>query len=163
MLQLTRLLGAAALSAAALASLTAAPPAAATAEGTVTAATPLSPPPVRHEDRAHHLTVTVKNAGGKADGRYELYCRPRGGSHPDPAAACAAVERGTQAGQDVFAPVAQGTFCTMQHGGPATAHVTGTWAGRPVNASYDRRDGCQIARWDRLVPLLPDLRSAGAS
>lgn len=47
----------------------------------------------------------------------------------------------------------------MIYGGPATAHVTGTWAGRPVDSRFDRADGCQIARWDALVPLLPGTRS----
>ncbi|MYS91586.1 MULTISPECIES: SSI family serine proteinase inhibitor [Streptomyces] len=106
-----------------------------------------------------HLTVTVRNAGGDLDGTYELYCEPDGGSHPDPRGACAALKRDTRWGRDVFAPAPAGGFCTMQYGGPATAHVTGTWSGRPVDARYDRRDGCAIARWDRLVPLLPDMRS----
>ncbi|MFC9506598.1 SSI family serine proteinase inhibitor [Streptomyces sp. NPDC057002] len=104
-----------------------------------------------------HLTVTVRNAGNGADGTFELYCGPDGGSHPDPRGACAALERDTRWGQETFAPAPQGGFCTMQYGGPATAHITGTWAGRPVDATYDRRDGCQISRWDRLVPLLPDI------
>ncbi|MEU0249146.1 SSI family serine proteinase inhibitor [Streptomyces sp. NPDC006235] len=122
-----------------------------------------SPSPVRlagdqGPDR-DHLTVAVRNAGGEVDGTYELYCGPDGGSHPDPRGACAALERDTRWGKDVFAPAPEGDFCTMQYGGPATAHVTGTWAGRPVDATYDRRDGCGIARWDRLVPLLPDMTS----
>ncbi|MFH8657766.1 SSI family serine proteinase inhibitor [Streptomyces afghaniensis] len=112
----------------------------------------------RYRDR-DHLIVTVRNAGRGADGTYELYCGPDGGSHPDPRAACAALERDTRWGKDVFAPDPVGGFCTMQYGGPATARVTGTWAGRPVDATYDRRDGCGIARWDRLVPLLPDMGS----
>ncbi|MDF3143273.1 SSI family serine proteinase inhibitor [Streptomyces sp. T21Q-yed] len=111
-------------------------------------------------------TVTVRNVGGSAGGAggdrtYELSCHPAGGDHPDTEGACAALDRGTRWGKDVFAPTPQGGFCTMQYGGPATAHVTGTWAGRPVDARYDRSDGCQIARWDRLVPLLPDLRAQG--
>ncbi|MFC9130632.1 SSI family serine proteinase inhibitor [Streptomyces sp. NPDC057099] len=106
-----------------------------------------------------HLTVTVRNAGNGADGTFELYCGPAGGSHPDPSGACAALERDTRWGQETFAPAPKGGFCTMQYGGPATARVTGTWAGRPVDATYDRRDGCQISRWDRLVPLLPDMRA----
>ncbi|MDQ0749661.1 hypothetical protein QF034_003892 [Streptomyces africanus] len=106
-----------------------------------------------------HLTVAVRNAGSGFDGTYELHCGPDGGSHPDPRGACAALERDTRWGRDVFTPAPQGGFCTMQYGGPATARVTGTWAGRPVDATYDRRDGCGIARWDRLVPLLPDMRS----
>ncbi|MGC9537074.1 SSI family serine proteinase inhibitor [Streptomyces sp. UG1] len=110
----------------------------------------------------HHLTVTVRNAGGSGtDGAFELTCHPTGGDHPDAAGACAVLDRGTRWGKDAFASAAQDTFCTMQYGGPATAHVTGTWAGRPVDARYDRTNGCEIGRWDRLVPLLPDVRAAG--
>ncbi|MFF5106238.1 SSI family serine proteinase inhibitor [Streptomyces sp. NPDC000134] len=165
MSQLTRLLGAAAVCAAALSSLSVMPPATAAAAPVAgPVAGTAAPPPVRDEDRVDRLTVTVRDAGKAADGTYELYCRPeRGGTHPDPDGACAAMERSTRAGRDVFAPVPEGSVCTMQYGGPATARITGTWAGRPVDATYDRRDGCQIRRWDRLVPLLPDLRSPGAS
>ncbi|MFE1076196.1 SSI family serine proteinase inhibitor [Streptomyces sp. NPDC058783] len=139
-----RLLGAAALSAAALASVCAAHPAAATAAG----------PGTPDGDR---LTITVRDAGPGFDGTYELSCHPAGGDHPDPDGACAVVEGDTRWGRDTFAPVPEGSVCTMQYGGPATAHVTGVWAGRPVDATYDRRDGCEISRWDRMVPLLPDL------
>lgn len=143
---LRRLLVGAAVSVAAAGSLTAMPPAA--------YAQPGGPGDAPDRD---HLTVTVQHAGGGADGTFELYCGPDGGSHPDPRGACAALERDTRSGQDVFAPAPEDGFCTMQYGGPATAHVTGTWAGRPVDATYDRRDGCQISRWDRLVPLLPGM------
>ncbi|MFD6419554.1 SSI family serine proteinase inhibitor [Streptomyces sp. NPDC060194] len=56
---------------------------------------------------------------------------------------------------DLFAPVPSGTLCTMQYGGEATAHVTGTWQGRPVDAVFSRSDGCEIGRWNALQPLLP--------
>ncbi|MER6128442.1 SSI family serine proteinase inhibitor [Streptomyces sp. NPDC001795] len=112
-------------------------------------------PPVPHGDR---LVVTVSHAG-RSDGTYVLHCHPGRGSHPNPAGACDALDRRTTWGRDPFAPVPPRSLCTMQYGGPATAHVTGTWAGRPVDARYDRRDGCQIARWNDLVPLLPDVRS----
>ncbi|MGI5456169.1 SSI family serine proteinase inhibitor [Streptomyces sp. CA-249302] len=127
-------------------------------------ALPLAPPPARDEDRpGDHLTVTVRNAGAGRDGTYQLYCHPGSGDHPDVAGACASLDRRTRWGTDTFAPVPGGSICTMQYGGPATAHVTGVWAGRRVDASYDRSDGCQIGRWDRLVPLLPDLRPHGQS
>ncbi|MFI9567637.1 SSI family serine proteinase inhibitor [Streptomyces rishiriensis] len=124
---------------------------------------PLAPPPVREEDQVSgdHLAVTVRHAGAGVDGTFEVYCHPGGGSHPDPAGACDAVDRDTRWGRDVFAPVPEGGVCTMRYGGPATAHVTGRWAGRPVDAAYDRSNGCEIERWDRLVPLLPDLRPVG--
>jgi hypothetical protein len=160
-----RLLGAAALSFASLATLAAVPAAAHTGAGAHAdigpGAGPLMPPPVRDEDRAgDYLTITVRNAGAGADGTYELYCHPDGGSHPDPAGACAVLDQDARWGQDAFAPVPEGSICTMQYGGPATARVTGTWAGRTVDAVYDRSDGCQVSRWDRMVPLLPDLRAA---
>ncbi|WP_151478875.1 SSI family serine proteinase inhibitor [Streptomyces albicerus] len=120
---------------------------------------PLMPPPVSGADGTDHLTVTVSQAGDGMDGTYELDCHPVGGSHPDAAAACEQLDQKTSWGNDPFAPAAPGGMCTMQYGGPATARVTGTWAGRPVDATYERRDGCEIARWDALVPLLPELGS----
>lgn len=123
---------------------------------------PLTPSALQGPGRSgDHLTVTVRDAGDGADGTYELYCHPGRGDHPDPVGACAALDRGTRWGKDVFAPVPKDSFCTMQYGGPATARITGTWAGRPVDATFDRGDGCQSGRWDRLVPVLPDLRQAG--
>ncbi|MDT0464518.1 SSI family serine proteinase inhibitor [Streptomyces gibsoniae] len=108
--------------------------------------------------RGDQLVITVRNAG-RADGTYVLRCHPSHGTHPSPAAACAALDRRTVWGRDPFAPVPPRALCTMQYGGPATARVSGTWAGRPVDARYDRRDGCQVARWDNLVPLLPVVRA----
>ncbi|MEV1062869.1 SSI family serine proteinase inhibitor [Streptomyces sp. NPDC050263] len=133
--------------------------------GTADAFTAVAPPPVRDEDRVvgDHLTVTVRHGGGRVDGTFEVYCHPGRGSHPDVGSACRAVDRNTRWGRDAFAPVPGGGVCTMRYGGPATAHVTGRWAGRPVDATYDRSNGCEIERWDRLVPLLPDLRPAAAT
>ncbi|MGW3493350.1 SSI family serine proteinase inhibitor [Streptomyces sp. NPDC001020] len=104
------------------------------------------------------LVVTVRHAG-RADGTYLLRCHPSRGSHPDPVDACAALDRRTVWGRDPFAPVPPLRLCTMEYGGPATARITGTWAGRPVDARYNRKNGCEIARWNDLVPLLPDVRS----
>lgn len=155
----------------AVAATPAAAPAAVTsgATGTASASGPtgvafvFAPPPVRDEDRpggsGDRLIVTVHSAGPGRDGTYELVCHPAAGSHPDPRRACAAVDRNTHWGRDPFAPVPQDSVCTMIYGGPATAHVTGSWAGRPVNATYKRSDGCEIERWNRMVPLLPDLGS----
>ncbi len=58
--------------------------------------------------------------------------------------------------------------CTQVYGGAQTATVTGTWRGERVDARYARNDGCQIARWDRIAPLLQPgtpvtTRSRGAS
>ncbi|WP_200305300.1 SSI family serine proteinase inhibitor [Streptomyces adelaidensis] len=105
------------------------------------------------------LVVTVREAGNGDDGTFELRCHPDGGSHPAVREACGRLDRRTTWGKDPFAPVQPGTMCTMQYGGPATAHVTGTWAGRRVDARFDRGNGCEIARWNELVPVLPDARA----
>ncbi|MER6026324.1 SSI family serine proteinase inhibitor [Streptomyces sp. NPDC001851] len=123
-------------------------------------AAPAGPPPVRPGDRGgDHLTVVVQQAGSGRDGTYELSCHPAGGNHPDAVEACRVLDERTRWGRDLFAPVAPGSTCTMLYGGPATARVTGTWAGRRVDAGYDRSNGCEIGRWDGLVPLLPKLGS----
>ncbi|MEU9984218.1 SSI family serine proteinase inhibitor [Streptomyces sp. NPDC050856] len=107
-----------------------------------------------------HLRLTVTNSGDPAnDGTFELSCHPAAGSHPAPQAACDRLDELTRWGEDPFAPVPPGTQCSLQYGGPATAHLEGTWAGRPVDTDFRRSDGCEIVRWDRFPPLLPPIRS----
>ncbi|MGB8944387.1 MAG: SSI family serine proteinase inhibitor [Streptomyces sp.] len=101
------------------------------------------------------LTVTVADAGDGRDGTFELECHPTGGTHPQAEDACARLDEGTW-GTDTFAPTPPGANCTMQYGGPATARITGRWHGRPVDATYNRSNGCEISRWNKLVPVLPD-------
>ncbi|MEV8099130.1 SSI family serine proteinase inhibitor [Kitasatospora sp. NPDC085879] len=108
-------------------------------------------------DTEDRLTVTVAGYLG-ADGTYLLECHPARGSHPRPLQACDRLDAATTWGQDPFAPAPTGEMCSMISGGPATAHITGFWAGRPVNATYDRSNGCEISRWDNLVPVLPSVR-----
>ncbi|WP_330461887.1 subtilase-type protease inhibitor [Streptomyces sp. NBC_00820] len=141
-----------------LAALGAAPAAAVSASIPTSTPASVMPPPVRTEDRAgDHLTVVVRQAGPGRDGTYEVFCHPAAGRHPNVEGACRVLDENTRWGQDTFAPVPPGSICTMIYGGPATAHVTGTWAGRPVDARYDRGNGCEIGRWDRLVPFLPKI------
>jgi hypothetical protein len=54
-----------------------------------------------------------------------------------------------------FAPLPSGVACTEQFGGAQTAHVSGVWDGDPVDLELSRSDGCRIAQWDGLGPLLP--------
>ncbi|PRH76361.1 hypothetical protein C6N75_26050 [Streptomyces solincola] len=108
------------------------------------------------------LTITVADSGNPAaDGTFELECgtRTAEGTHPRAKGACDRLKELADEGRDPFAPVAEGTMCTMQHGGPATAHITGTWHGKDVDARFSRGDGCEIARWDALKPVLPMARS----
>ncbi|HEY1157446.1 MAG TPA: serine protease inhibitor [Arthrobacter sp.] len=71
---------------------------------------------------------------------------------PDPGAALAAVER---FGEDIFFPKpGPPRLCTQQYGGPQVAVVTGTFHGRTVHSTFTRTDGCEIARWKAMAPLL---------
>ncbi|MER0447055.1 SSI family serine proteinase inhibitor [Streptomyces sp. NPDC006711] len=106
------------------------------------------------EDR---LTITVEHQPG-VEGTYTLECHPAGGTHPRAQDACDKLDSVTTWGKDTFAPVPPGRMCTFIYGGPATAHITGSWAGRPVDATYNRANGCEISRWDNLVPVLPEAR-----
>lgn len=63
-----------------------------------------------------------------------------------------------------FEPVPGDVACTEIYGGPATATVRGTLAGEPIDAQFSRTDGCQMARWDAVEPLLgkvPGVRPPG--
>ncbi|MEU7317638.1 SSI family serine proteinase inhibitor [Streptomyces sp. NPDC007083] len=105
---------------------------------------------------ADRLTFTVTRSGRAArDGSYTLRCHPAGGEHPAPGRACAALDRAASGGRDPFAPVPGDAVCAMIYGGPARARVTGTWHGRKVDARFSRTNGCEVARWNRLVPALP--------
>ena len=98
------------------------------------------------------LVVELVPDQGQAPQAYRLSCAGQpAGDLPDPAAACAQL-----AGQpDPFAALSADTMCTQLFGGPQTAHVTGRWAGEPVDLQLSRTDGCRIAQWDRLSALLP--------
>jgi hypothetical protein len=106
-----------------------------------------SPPPT--STGATSLTVTVQaSADAPADG-WSLTCDPAGGTHPDSEAACAALA----AASDPFAPVPPTVACTEIYGGPQIATLQGTYEGEPVNATFTRSNGCEIARWDVLAPV----------
>lgn len=44
-------------------------------------------------------------------------------------------------------------MCTEQYGGPEVATVTGSIEGHPVNATFNRTNGCEIARFEAASPL----------
>lgn len=99
------------------------------------------------------LTITYW-AGGQGTGtplRWTLECGPAGGTLPRPAAACAKLA-GTRA---PFAPPRSDQVCTEIYGGPQVAIVAGRYEGRRVWVKLQRRDGCEIARFQRLRFLVP--------
>ncbi|CAM5403440.1 SSI family serine proteinase inhibitor [Streptomyces tanashiensis] len=106
------------------------------------------------------LTVTVEKSGYRnADGTFRLTCddRPEG-NHPAAEDACRRLGQLAEEGGDPFRPVAPDQMCTQVYGGPALAHVTGTWQGHEVDARFSRANGCEIDRWENLEPLLPLVR-----
>ncbi len=100
------------------------------------------------------LRIAV-SAGSDAPARVTtLRCEPTGGTVARPAVACA---RLLAAGRALFAPTPTSMACTQIYGGPQVALVTGTLRGVKVWARFRRRDGCEIARWNRVAFLLGTL------
>jgi hypothetical protein len=84
---------------------------------------------------------------------WTLRCNPARGTLPRPAVACRRLEAG---GAKLFAPLPKGIVCTQIYGGPQMARVVGVVQGKRVWATFQRRDGCEIDRWNGLSPwLLP--------
>ena len=99
------------------------------------------------------LTITMWPQGRGAGGmrRWTLQCHPEGGTHPNAARACARLASLSAP----FRPVPADAMCTQIYGGPEQALVTGTFRGRPVRAVFNRTNGCEIARWNRIAVLFP--------
>lgn len=108
------------------------------------------PPTTAQPSPGDELTIRYDNGNGTVS-TWTLTCAPAGGNHPDPKAACAAL----QSHEVALQPVPPDRACTEQYGGPQTATITGTWRGQPVNSMLSRTNGCEIARWDALAGLLP--------
>jgi len=51
-------------------------------------------------------------------------------------------------------PVPEEQACTARYGGPETGRISGIVAGHRVNVFLSRRNGCEIARFDALEPVL---------
>ncbi|MET9953200.1 SSI family serine proteinase inhibitor [Streptomyces sp. NPDC006339] len=133
-------------------------PATATPAGAAGVFGPLPPLPLLSSPDT--LTVSIERSGhADADGTFELECGGTpGGTHPVAEKACKRLDQFAQAGENPFAPVPEDRMCTQQHGGPATAHITGSWRGRTIDAHFSRADGCEIDRWENLRPVLPRVK-----
>jgi hypothetical protein len=97
------------------------------------------------------LTITVWPEGREGESvEATLTCDPPGGTHPNPEAACAALV----AGPEALEPVPPDAVCTLIFGGPEQATVVGALAGGDVDAAFDRSNGCEVDRWDRMAALV---------
>ncbi|MFC9245173.1 SSI family serine proteinase inhibitor [Streptomyces sp. NPDC057136] len=110
------------------------------------------------QDAGMRMTVTVTDSGDPAaDGTFELLCGPdrAGGTHAKAQAACGRLAEAEAAGENPFLPTPKDAMCTQMHGGPATARIVGTWQGQDFSAYLNRVNGCEISRWNNLIPVLP--------
>ena len=102
------------------------------------------------------LTIRLTESPGAPEYTFRLQARDGspgpGSTLPDPSAALEAVRR---FGEDIFFPKpGPPKMCTQQYGGPQVAVVTGWFSARRVNSTFSRTDGCEIARWRAMAPLL---------
>jgi Subtilisin inhibitor-like len=96
---------------------------------------------------ATELRITVWPRGTSRPSLHRtLRCDPGSGTLPRPARAC----RRLAAQATPFAPIPPNTACTQIYGGPQVALVAGTYRGMRIWARFQRRNGCEIARWARV-------------
>jgi hypothetical protein len=116
------------------------------------AATLAHPAPVR-------LTVTVEPSAGKAPMVAKLVCgSPRStatGYLRKVGAKRACTKARKRAAILTHAPDTTHRSCDQTFGGPEKAKVTGRIGTRLVKRKLARTDGCLIAEWDALVPVVP--------
>src|SRR3954447_21888771 len=106
-----------------------------------------SPASSGHSDLAD-LTVTVDRNGDKGTPAEKLQLTCKAPTDSDVCGAAAGVSAAD------LAPTPDGTACTQVFGGPETATIKGTIRGDAVDASFSRRNGCEIERWAKVEPLL---------
>jgi Subtilisin inhibitor-like len=105
-----------------------------------------------------HITVWPAGPGNPGKKEYTLRCTPAAGTLPRPGSACTRLLQLRRP----FAPTPPGVACTQIYGGPATAFVTGRFRGELVRARFSRKDGCEVARWNRVRFLFPGVGSASS-
>jgi hypothetical protein len=94
------------------------------------------------------LHIVVTGAGAKPTD-WTLTCDPPGGTHPDPAAACAVLLKARDEHKDPFGPLPVGVMCPMILANSKSAIVNGTWYGKRVSITL-RDGGCDLARWSEV-------------
>jgi subtilisin inhibitor-like len=95
----------------------------------------------------YDVTIVFWPEGADGESRQAtLKCDPDGGTHSDPNGACDTLLEN----EDALKPVAGDVACTEIYGGDQLATISGTG----VQASFSRANGCEIARWDALRPVL---------
>jgi len=83
---------------------------------------------------------------------WTLRCFPAQGTLPRAATACRRLAR---LGPVVFEPIPPDSVCTQIYGGPQLAVVRGLFGTHRLRATFRRRNGCEILRWNRVSFLFP--------
>lgn len=96
------------------------------------------------------LTISVTPKPGAKPREWTLKCDPPGGSHPKAKQACATLSKV----KTPFAATPKNQMCTQIFGGPQQARIEGTWHSTKVDATFNRKNGCEIKRWNALKPVL---------
>jgi Subtilisin inhibitor-like len=91
------------------------------------------------------LNIKVSGKPGAPATHWTLECDPAGGTHPDPAAACATLLKTN----NPFAPAQKGVDCPMIMVGSKTATVKGTYFGKQVDRTFVD-GGCDLPSWAKL-------------
>ena len=94
-----------------------------------------------------NLQITYIPEPGVTPRKADLVCPA---STADDAAACEQIESLTPA----FDPVPADQVCSQQYGGPEQIVLSGTWAGKSVDTTLTRTNGCEIDRYASLAPVL---------
>jgi hypothetical protein len=103
-----------------------------------------------------NITVWPHGEGNGGKRTWTLRCAPSGGTLPHRATAC----RRLTALKRPFAPTPKNVACTQIYGGPQEALVTGRLRGQSVHVRFNRQDGCELGRWNRVGFLFPGVVSA---
>ena len=106
------------------------------------------------EEWAAHLTIGVMKDAKAKEKSAVLICPGRTSHERD---VCAALD---VVAPRVFQPVPEDRVCTMIYGGPATATIRGTYGedNDLANASFNQQNGCEIGRWNQILPVLKALK-----
>lgn len=106
-----------------------------------------APAPQAGDAGTGNLQITYIPEPGVTPRKADLVCPA---STADGAAACEQIESLTPA----FDPVPADQVCSQQYGGPEQIVLSGTWAGKSVDTTLTRTNGCEIDRYASLAPVL---------
>lgn len=99
-----------------------------------------------------HVTINVMRDADAKEKSYVLICP---GKTERDRNVCAALD---VVAPRVFQPIPEDRVCTMIYGGPATATIRGTYDEDLANAYFNQLNGCEIGRWNQILPVLKTLK-----